>query len=100
MTGNIAFDIVIGLVFTYLLYSLYATVLMELFSSLFGLRAKNLRYTLKRMLKDEKQYPNAFVKSLANIVTTFSRSIGLAINLKNENLYKKYYCVYCQPGSF
>lgn len=53
MTGSIALDVFIGLVFIYLLYSLMATVLMEMWSSRFRLRSRNLKYTLIRMLSDE-----------------------------------------------
>jgi hypothetical protein len=87
MTGNVALDVVIGLVFVYLLYSLYATILMELISSLLGLRAKNLRYTLKRMLCDEKKYDFLPAKWLAGIATTFIRSAGISANLKSRRLY-------------
>lgn len=92
MTGNVAFDIAIGLIFVYLLYSLYATVVMELIASVLGLRAKNLRYTLKRMLKNEKTYTGSrgvryTKKILADIVTTFSRIMGWSVNLEDRNLY-------------
>ncbi|MES2648919.1 MAG: hypothetical protein V4717_18725 [Bacteroidota bacterium] len=90
MTGNIAFDIVIGLVFTYLLYSLYATILMELISSALGLRAKNLRYTLKRMLADEKQYANRPKNWLMSVVTTFVRSFGFSPKSTNHDLYDRF----------
>lgn len=43
-------EIVIGLVFIFLLYSLLATILMELFSNLFALRGRNLEKALKNML--------------------------------------------------
>lgn len=53
MTGNVALDVFISLIFVYLLYSLMATVLMEMWSSRFRLRARNLKYTIIRMLSDE-----------------------------------------------
>ena len=90
MTGNIAFDIVIGLVFTYLLYSLYATILMELISSVLGLRAKNLRYTLKRMLADEKKYKSKPTDWLISIATTFVRSFGFSPKSVNHDLYDRF----------
>lgn len=52
MTGNIALDVFIGLAFIYLLYSLYATVIVEIISSLLKLRARNLRTAITRMLMD------------------------------------------------
>ncbi len=90
MTGNVALDVVIGLVFVYLLYSLYATILMELISSMFELRAKNLKYTLKRMLADEKKYDWLLQKWLAGIATTFLRSVGFSANIKNKELYDSF----------
>lgn len=89
MTGNVALDAVIGLVFVYLLYSLYATILMELTSSLFGLRAKNLRYTLKRMLAEERIHPRGW-NWLAKIGTTILRIGGYAPNMKNKELYQTF----------
>jgi hypothetical protein len=52
MTGSVALDVVIGLVFIYLLYSLLATVLCEIVASYWGLRARNLLYAIGRMLED------------------------------------------------
>jgi hypothetical protein len=54
MTGSIAIDVVIGLVFIYLLYSLLATVVAEIISTNLGLRSKNLREAIDRMINDEK----------------------------------------------
>ena len=45
-------DIVIGLVFVYLLYSLLATILAELIASWFGIKARMLRQAIERMLND------------------------------------------------
>lgn len=50
MTGNIALDVTIGLVFVYLLYSLYATILMEILNSFLARRANHLKYSIYRML--------------------------------------------------
>lgn len=55
MFNNIAFDIVIGMVFIYLLYSLFATVLSEMLATWVGLRARNLKEAIDRMLNDEDQ---------------------------------------------
>ncbi len=55
MFNNIAFDIVIGLVFIYLLYSLFATVISELITTWIGLRARNMKEGIDRMLNDEDQ---------------------------------------------
>lgn len=89
MTGNVALDVVIGLVFVYLLYSLYATILMELISSVFGLRALNLKYTLKRMLAQEK-IPSKRWNWLEKFGTTLLRSGGFAPNLTDMKLYEEF----------
>jgi hypothetical protein len=52
MTGSVALDVVIGLVFIYLLYSLLATVICEIVATYWGLRARNLLYAIGRMLED------------------------------------------------
>ncbi|MEO9964568.1 MAG: hypothetical protein ABJF11_02195 [Reichenbachiella sp.] len=53
MTGSVALDVVIGLVFIYLLYSLFASMIAEIISNILTLRAKNLREALNRMINDE-----------------------------------------------
>ena len=52
MFSNVALGVVIGLVFIYLLYSLLATVLSEIFATAFKLKALNLREAIGRMLED------------------------------------------------
>ena len=53
MTGSIALDVVIGLVFIYLLYSLLATIVQEILATnILHLRAKILEKAIKRMLDD------------------------------------------------
>jgi hypothetical protein len=53
MFNNVALDVVIGLVFIYLLYSLLATILCEWIVTLVGLRGKALRKIIFQMLDDE-----------------------------------------------
>jgi len=53
-------DIVIGLVFIYLLYSLLATIIQEIIASNFGFRAKILERAIFRMLEDENKFNNRF----------------------------------------
>ncbi|MGB8190819.1 MAG: hypothetical protein WCF67_02815, partial [Chitinophagaceae bacterium] len=50
--NNISLDIFIGLIFIFLLYSLLATILMELISHFMSMRARMLVKTLRRMLED------------------------------------------------
>lgn len=104
MTGNVGLDVVIGLVFVYLLYSLYATIIMEIFSSSFGLRARNLSYSIKRMLMDERRYDKYFrsnpeiaviierlLRWFSELIGTFIQPLGIAINLKNKKLYRAFF---------
>jgi len=53
MFDNVALDVVIGLVFIYLLYSLFATIIAEIVATQIGLRAYNLKEAIDRMLNDE-----------------------------------------------
>jgi hypothetical protein len=52
MTGSIALDVVIGMVFIYTLYSLLTTTVVELIASVTRLRAINLTRGITRMLDD------------------------------------------------
>lgn len=54
MISNVAIDVVIGLMFVYLLYSLFATVLSEMIATGLGLRARNLKEAVNRMLTNEE----------------------------------------------
>jgi len=54
MFDSVALNVVIGLIFIYLLYSLLATVLSEIIATKVGLRARNLKEAVDRMLNDEK----------------------------------------------
>jgi hypothetical protein len=53
MFNNAALDVVIGLVFIYLLYSLLGTLLEEMVASFMGLRGKMLLKAIQRMLDDD-----------------------------------------------
>ena len=52
MTGIITLDIVIGLIFVYLIYSLLATIILEFIATNFNLRAKMLEKAITRMLEE------------------------------------------------
>lgn len=54
MFNSVALDVVIGLIFIYLLYSLLATVVSEMIASVLGLRARNLKAAINRMLNDDQ----------------------------------------------
>jgi hypothetical protein len=55
MFGSIALDIVVGLVFIFLLYSLLATIVLEIIATWMGLRAKVLEKAIVRMLNDSAE---------------------------------------------
>jgi hypothetical protein len=52
MFDNVAFNVVIGLVLIYLLYSLLVTIVGEVLSTWFGIRPRILRVAIERMLND------------------------------------------------
>jgi hypothetical protein len=54
MTGSVAIDVVIALVFVYLLYSLLASIIQEIIASnIIRLRAKVLEECIRRLLDDD-----------------------------------------------
>ncbi|HRI20416.1 MAG TPA: hypothetical protein PLA68_05660, partial [Panacibacter sp.] len=53
MFDNIALDVVIGLVFIYLLYSLLVTIIQEIIANKLSFRAKFLEKAVIRMLEDD-----------------------------------------------
>lgn len=55
MFNSIILDVAIGLVFIYVLYSLFATIINELLATVFSMRAQKLKYAIKRMLTDNKE---------------------------------------------
>lgn len=66
MLNNVALDVVIGLIFVYLLYSLFATVVSEIIATALGLRARNLMESIGQMLEDEKD-TNKFQKIIDSL---------------------------------
>lgn len=60
MINSGVLDIVTGLVFIYLLYSLLATIIQEIIASNFGFRAKMLERAIFRMLEDENKFNSKF----------------------------------------
>lgn len=53
MTGSVVLDVIIGLVFIYLIYSLLVTLIAEIVATNLGLRARNLQSAITRMLTDK-----------------------------------------------
>lgn len=56
MFDNVAFNVVLGLVLIYLLYSLLVTIVSEILSTWMGIRARLLRVAIERMLNDGFYY--------------------------------------------
>ncbi|HEX2955989.1 MAG TPA: hypothetical protein VHO70_04130 [Chitinispirillaceae bacterium] len=56
MSGSVALDVVISLVFIYALYSLFTTTINEIRASACHRRAKILEIALRRMLMDDDEY--------------------------------------------
>lgn len=63
MFNNGALDVVIGLVFIYLLYSLLGTLIQEIIATNIGLRGQLLRKAIKRMLDDDTTTSNNLSKA-------------------------------------
>lgn len=60
MLSSGVLDIVISLIFIYLLYSLLATIVQEIIASHFGFRSKILERAVFRMLEDENKFSSKF----------------------------------------
>jgi hypothetical protein len=56
MFNSVVLDVVTGLVFIYLLYSMLATIIQEIIASFFDFRAKILERAVFRMLEDETKF--------------------------------------------
>ena len=91
MTGSIALDVVLGLVFIYLLYSLLATTLQEIVARWLGLRSHMLLRAVSRMLDDSNGMPtrlsffNYIFQSLENFSFFFIN------NFKGRPFTKAFY---------
>lgn len=81
MADNVAINVVIGLIFIYLLYSLLATVIGEIISKYLGIRALNLKEAVNRMLVDSE--PETFWPR-------FKDSLNILKNPKNRIIEKFY----------
>ena len=72
MSGNVALDVFIGLVFVFLLYSLLATIIQEMIATRLAFRAKVLEKAILRMLEDGKTTtPYPYVDRLNGILHLF-----------------------------
>lgn len=68
MTGSVALDVVIGLVFIYLLYSLLTSLVAEIIATNLGLRARNLSSALDRMLNNDNVSTFSKTKDKSGII--------------------------------
>jgi hypothetical protein len=94
MTGIVALDIVIGLVFVYLLYSLLATIILEVFASYRDLRARMLEEAIIRMLEDEKEQVTGKIKIIFTKIwpfVTIKNGKNGDIPLPNNSFSKEFY---------
>lgn len=64
MTGSAIIDVVIGLVFFYLIYSLLATIIQEITATFWEFRSKMLERAIRRMLLDDDSHNNNRVVSV------------------------------------
>ena len=96
MFSNLAIDVVLGLIFVYLLYSLLASVVQELFARIFHSRARLLTKGLRRMLEEEDH--SADLGWFGRIVTESGHTLLVLRSAANEqqgprvNEYENIYC--------
>ncbi|UXX78125.1 hypothetical protein N7E81_12225 [Reichenbachiella carrageenanivorans] len=74
MTGSVALDVVIGLVFVYLLYSLFATLIAEIIATNLMLRARNLKEAVNRMINDEEDDDGTGFPRLMEVFNVFPKN--------------------------
>lgn len=85
MFNSVALDVVIGLVFIYLLYSLLVSIVQEIIATNLGFRAKILEKSIIRMLEDEPD-SSASGNRLTRLIKPFSeRLIGYVDMFRRKN---------------
>ncbi len=85
MTGNVVLDVVISLVFIFLIYSLLASVLQEIIATALGLRARNLKHAISRMLEDDDE------GNTKNGSSNLRKKVKLLFQKKKEGLLGEFY---------
>lgn len=88
MTGSVAVDIAIGLIFVFLLYSLLASIVQEIIATLLGLRARNLKHAIRRMLQDDNVNNNT---KAGRVSTSIKKKLHLNDFDKGDTLLKAFY---------
>jgi len=88
MTGSVILDVIIGLVFIYLLYSLLATIIQELIATKLAFRSKVLEKAIIRMLEDG----NSVTKfALEDRVVGFYHLLFKPNRIKNKKIASWFY---------
>lgn len=88
MTGSVILDVIIGLVFIYLLYSLLATIIQELIATKLAFRSKVLEKAIIRMLEDG----NSVTKfALEDRLVGFYHLLFKPNRLKNKKIASWFY---------
>ncbi|MDZ7695252.1 MAG: hypothetical protein U5K69_29750 [Balneolaceae bacterium] len=104
MFGIVALDVVIGLIFVFLLFSLFVTIINEMLSQIFKIRGKELRFSIERMIGfklkqifyDKPKINKSKYRSSVfygtpfwNIYVWFRKTFSSSINLEAEKLEEK-----------
>lgn len=84
--NNVAIDVVLGLVFIFLLYSLLATILQEFIAQIFDLRAGMLIKTIRTLLDDRKNTKSLF---LIRWWTSFKETFYYFFSPLEDNKFSK-----------
>ena len=88
MFNSVALNVVIGLVFIYLLYSLLVTITSELIATALSFRARNLKEGIDRMLNDEKKVK--FIRRILDTLNLTKNPSNPAVNAFYDNPEIKY----------
>ncbi len=88
MFNNIAFDLFIGMIFIFFLYSLLASIMQEIIARAFGLRGRMLQKGIRRMLEDDNKY-SAYTLINAGIEIFYSIIRFFNPNYKSNNNFTK-----------
>ncbi len=102
MIDNIALDVVIGLVFIFLIYSLLATTINEGIAANLNLRGKKLEHAIKRMLDDGIHTEHTFwtvlfdllksiVFGIRNVIRYFRFTRPKTKEIKDMNFVELFY---------
>lgn len=97
MFNNAALDVVIGLVFIYLLYSLLGTLLQEMVATNIGLRGTILQKAIVRMLNDQ---PQTRTSTTAKSLSKAFYDHPLIKSLRQDSFLKRMLPAYMKKETF